>query len=119
MKKEQFKETIGDYANAGNPLYGFYVTYGSSEHVLSQMWGRIERLDSALDEIAKSEYCVDGELPIVRLIVYSGREWNWQCLVFAPNPLWNGVDYESGQSHIVLTVPYISDEGEFGKIVTE
>lgn len=35
------------------------------------------------------------------------------------NPLWDCVNMNSEDSHIMTTVPYIAEDGWFGKIITE
>ena len=119
MKHEHIKNEIKDYEDAGNKIYGFYVTYKTTDNITSQKWGKSVELDKTLEEIGNTPACIQGELPIKRLIVYSGEKYRWQCLVFSENPLWDCVNGESEDSHVTTVVPYIAEDGWFGKIVAE
>lgn len=119
MKREQLLERIRDYEGYGNKVYGFYVTYKHTDNITSQKWGKIHEFEKTLDEIENAPACVQGELPIERLIIFSGEQYRWQCLVYAKNPLWDCVNDESEHSHVEVVVPYISEDGWFGKIVPE
>lgn len=119
MKREHLLERIRDYESYGNKVYGFYVTYKYTGNITTQKWGKIYEFNETLDEIEKSPTCIQGELPIERLIIFSGERYRWQCLVFAKNPLWDWVNDESEDSHVEVVVPYVSEDGWFGKIVPE
>ena len=119
MKKEELKRQIEQYKSAGNKIYSFYVTYKAAENIISQEWGTIDKFEKILSNIESSTICIQGELPIERLIIYSGDKFNWQSLVFVKNPLWDCVNDDSENSHVTVVVPYISIDGEFGKIVSE
>lgn len=119
MKREELKRQIEQYKSAGNKIYGFYVTYKAAENIISQEWGTIDKFEKILSNIESSTICIQGELPIERLIIYSGDKFNWQSLVFVKNPLWDCVNDDSENSHVTVVVPYISIDGEFGKIVSE
>lgn len=114
MKKKFVKDEIQDFIEARNTVHAYYVTYMETDNITSQHWDKSEGdLSEILDKIEKSKVCVQGELPIKRLIVY-GED---QCMVFSENPLWDRVDGNSEDSHIVTIVPYIDKNGSFGKIM--
>lgn len=119
MKIEKIKEIIDNFIDAGNTPVSFYITYNETDNITSQKWGKIYDLSTVLEEVSKSEACIQGELPVKRLIIYSKNNLTSQCLVFAQNELWNSIDDESDDSHVVLTVPYIAEDGNFGYIVSE
>lgn len=119
MKKEQFEEVIKKYVDSFNDIYGFYVSYKGTKNVTSNKWGSMEKLSDVLDKIGESEECVQGELPIEKLIVYSGDVYRAQCLVFAKNELYDPLRMDSNQSHTVLTVPFIASDGWFGHIESD
>lgn len=119
MKREHLLEKIKKYEGCGNKVYGYYVAYKATENITTQKWGKIHELDKTLEEIESAPACIGGELPIERLIIYSGKEYRWQCLVYVKNPMWDCVNDESVDSHIEVVVPYISEDGWFGKIVPE
>ena len=115
MKIEFVKQQIKDFANAGNEIYGYYIGYKSYAHGLSQKWGHIEQLDETFNDVKKSTLYIQEELPIERLIIYAKT----QCMVFVKNPFYNCVDDDSEDSHIIETVPYIAEDGWFGRVVSE
>lgn len=115
MKIEHIKEKIKSFENANNPFYGFYITYMPYSNITSQKWGGINYLDEVLKEIETSENCIENELPIARLILYSKTD----CLVFGKNQLWNPIDYESEYSHTATVVPYLAEGGWFGTVIPE
>lgn len=119
MKIEWLKDTIGEYESAGNKIYGFYVTYRETKNITSQRWGKICEFADVLSKIESSDECVQGELPVDRLVIHSGEKYRWQCLVFAKNPLWNPADGDSQDSHTMVVAPYIAEDGWFGKIISE
>ena len=119
MKREELKKQIERYESAGNKIYGFYVTYKTTESITSQEWGTIDKFEKTLSNIESSNVCIQGELPIERLIIYSGERYRWQCLVFVKNPLWDCVNDDSENSHVQVVVPYIAEDGWFGKVVSE
>ena len=119
MKREHLLEKIKEYEGCGNNVYGYYVTYKTTENITSQKWGKINELSDTLDDIERGQACIGGELPIERLIIYSGEKNRGQCLVYVKNPMWDCVDDESEDSHIEVVVPYVSKDGWFGKIVPE
>ena len=112
MKIEYIKTEIEDFKNAGNEVTAFYVTYKETENVKSQKWGKIYELDTVLDEIEKCETCIQNELPIERLIIFA----KGQAMVFCQNKYWNCVKDESEDSHFIVCVPYIAEDGMFGRI---
>lgn len=119
MKRNYLEKEIKDFEKFGNrDIYGFYVTYNMTENSKSQKWGLIGEFDKVLSEIEACQTCIDGELPIERLIIFgnivsSGSD----CLVFSKNPLWDCVNDESELSHTEVVVPMIAQDGKFGKIV--
>lgn len=116
MKLEHVKSRIKEYVEARNTPYAFYIGYNQWPNSLSQKWGKIDELDKVLDEVNTCENCIEGNLPIERLIIYSET----QCMAFAKNELWNPIDYESEQSHSIVVIPYIAKDGWFGnEIVSE
>ena len=115
MKTEWLKNTIDEYESAGNKIYGFYVTYKETENTTIQKWGHIYEFGEILSEMEKNGMCARGELPIERLIVYADE----QCLVFVENPLWDCANMDSEYSHATVAVPYIAEDGWFGKIIPE
>ena len=119
MKREELKKQIEQYESAGNKIYGFYVTYKPTENMTSQDWGTIDKFEKTLSNIESSNVCIQGELPIERLIIYSGEKYTCRCLVFVKNPLWDCVNDDSENSHLTVVVPYIAEDGCFGKIVSE
>ena len=119
MKADYIRNEMKVYERAGNKIYGFYVTYKTTENITSQEWGTIDKFEKTLSSIESSTVCIQGELPIERLIIYSGEKYRWQCLVFVKNPLWDCVNDDSENSHVTVVVPYIAIDGEFGKIVSE
>lgn len=119
MKREELKRKIVKYESVGNKIYGFYVTYKTTENIISQEWGTIDKFEKTLSNIESSPVCIQGELPIERLYIYSREQYRWQCLVFVKNPLWDCVNDDSENSHITVVVPYIAVDGKFGKIVSE
>ena len=112
MKAEYILQQIDDFKSAGNNVYGFYVTYRHTDNINSQKWGKIQNFKSVLDEIQKAPACIQEELPITRLIIYAYD----QCMVFTENPMWNCVEDDSEDSHVEVIVPYIAEDGWFGKI---
>lgn len=44
--------------------------------------GVISEFGKILSKIESSQNCIQGELPIERLIIYSGEQYRWQCLAF-------------------------------------
>lgn len=114
MKREQFTQTFKEFVEAGNNPNAYYVTYRHNENIRSQRWGKVyaDGIEPILDEIEQNAEIVQGELPIERLIIYAQE----QCLVFLENKLWDCVNNESEDSHIVECVPFISREGQFGTI---
>jgi hypothetical protein len=119
MKSEHIKKSIKEYESYGNKVYGFYVTYKETENITCQRWGKMEEFDKILSEIESSQMCIQGELPVEKFIIYSGEQYRWQCLVFIKNPLWDCVNMDSEDSHTNVVVPYIAEDGWFGKIITE
>ena len=115
MKKQFVKDEIQDFIDARNKVHAYYVTYMETDNITSQYWEKSDGdLSDILDKIEKSNVCIQGELPIKRLIIY-GED---QCMVFSENPLWDCVDGNSEDSHVITIVPFISDEGRFGRIKT-
>ena len=116
MNRERVIELYNEYADAGNRVNAYYVTYRETDNITSQIWGRmggVEELASVLDRIGKSHVCIQGELPFVRMMFYSDDS----CLAIFENPLWDCVNDESGDSHVVMTVPFIARNGCFGSIM--
>lgn len=115
MKSKKVIELFNEFADAGNRINAYYVTYKATDNATSQKWGKLKTIDELipiLDEIEKSPLCVQGELPIIRLMIYADD----QCMAILENPLWNCVNDESDDSHIVSTIPFISRAGKFGTI---
>ena len=119
MNRNDLNRHIKDIKDAGNELYGFYVTYKETDNITSQEWGRYVNFERVLGRVEASKNCVQGDLPIERLILYAKSEYYQQCFVFSKNPLWNCVDDDSWDSHVVTTVPYIAQDGTFGVVVPE
>lgn len=121
MKREELKSKIVTYESVGNKIYGFYVTYKTTENIILQEWGTIDKFEKTLSNIESSTFCIQGELPIERLYIYSSDNCRLQCqcLVFVKNPLWDCVNDDSKNSHITAVVPYIAIDGKFGNIVSE
>lgn len=117
MTRKELQDTFFDFERAGNRPYAFYVTYKETDNITSQKWGKIMDFSSVLDDIEKCPNCIEGQLPIERLLVYSKK--NNQCLAFVKNPYWNCANYPSVDSHVVVTVPYIAENDRFGIIVPE
>lgn len=112
MKRGFINGQMDEMKNAGNKLHSFYVTYRQTKNIKSQKWGSLADFESVLDQIEGSDECIQGELPIERLIIYAED----QCFAYAENPLWSCVDDESEDSHVCVSVPYIAMDGKFGKI---
>ncbi len=119
MKREYLEKEIEDFEKLGNrDVYGFYVTYNVSENSKSQKWGFIGEFDKVLSEIEACQTCIDGELPIERLIIFGNMSsGSSDCLVFSKNLLWDCVNDESELSHTEVVVPMIASDGTFGKII--
>ena len=119
MKADYIRNEMKVYERAGNKIYGFYVTYKTTENITSQEFGTMDKFEATLARIESSDVCIQGELPIERLMFYSGSKYNWQSLVFVKNPLWDCVNDYSENSHVEVVVPYIAEDGWFGKVVSE
>jgi len=118
MKRDYLEKEIKDFEKLGNrDVYGFYVTYNVSENSKSQEWGFIREFDKVLSEIEACKTCIDGELPIERLIIFGNMSSGSDCLVFSKNPLWDNINDESEFSHMEVVIPLIAQDGNFGKIV--
>lgn len=119
MKRDYLEKEIKDFEQGAiRDVYGFFVTYKVTENSRAQKWGLIGEFDKVLSEIEACQTCIDGELPIERLIIFGNTiPFGSDCLVFSKNPLWNCVNDESELSHIVVVVPLIAPDGNFGKIV--
>ncbi len=115
MKREYVEYQINEFKNAMNEVYSFYVTYKETDNIKSQKWGKIYELDKVLEEIEKSTVCIQGELPIERLIIFAKS----QCMVFCKNEFWDCVNDDSEQSHFIVCVPYIAEDGMFGHIESD
>lgn len=115
MKREKVIELFNEYVEAGNRVNAYYVTYKETRNITSQKWGKLktaDELNAVLDDIEKSSVCVQGELPFSRLMIYSDD----QCMAILENPMWDCINDESEDSHIVKTIPFISRDGQFGTI---
>ena len=115
MTKEQLYERIKNFADAGNKVYAYYVTYRVHYNIKRQDWGTIARVEDfreMLDLIGQNDSCIQGQLPIERLIVYAQE----QCLVFVENHLWDCANDCEEYSHSEVVVPYIDKTGNFGTI---
>lgn len=119
MRRDYLEKEIKNFEEWGNrDVYGFYITYNVTENSKSQKWGLIGEFDKVLSEIESCQTCIEGELPIERLIIFSNMmPFGSDCLVFSKNPLWDCVNDESELSHIEVVVPMIASDGKFGKIV--
>ena len=115
MKREKIIELFNEYVEARNRVNAYYITYKETENATSQKWGKLktaDELNAVIDDVEKSSLCIQGELPIVRLMIYSDD----QCMAIIENPLWDCVNDESEDSHVVMTVPFISRDGWFGTV---
>jgi len=117
MTRKDLQNIYGKFVDANNRPYAFYVTYKETENITTQKWGLIMDFAHVLNTIEKCPNCIDGQLPIERLFFYSNINTN--CLGFVKNPYWDCVNDPSEDSHIVVTIPYIAENGGFGMIVPE
>lgn len=117
MTRKDLQNTYMEFVNAHNIPYAFYITYKETENFTAQKWGLISDLSFVLDNIEKCPNCIEGQLPIERMFIYSNTNIN--CLGFVKNPYWNCLNDPSEDSHIVVTIPYIAENGGFGMIVPE
>jgi len=115
MKREHIENLIEEFKNSRNEVYSFYVTYKETENIVSQKWGKIYELDKSFEDMSKSSLCIQGELPIERLIIFAKS----QCMVFCKNDFWDCVNDDSEDSHFVVCVPYIAEDGMFGHIESD
>ena len=124
MTRKELFNHINDINMADNRIYAYYVTYKVTENITTQDWGKYsyQKFNYLLDKIEESDLCVQGLLPIERLILYCEGVVNGQyqlCFAFCKNPLWDCVNMDSEDSHTLVTVPYICKEGGFGAVVSE
>lgn len=115
MKREKILDEINEINEVGNKINSYYVTYKIAENIKAQKWGKFSEFEDALSDIEKSYECIQGELPIERLIFYGEK----LCFVYVRNPLWDCVNDESEDSHVYVVVPYITNDGRFGKVIDE
>lgn len=107
MKREELIEIIDECTKLNGVPYSFFISYKEYGNIVSNVHGKFSELGGVLDDVGKSECCVEGLLPIIELAVY----YNSKVIFIKEDETWDCVNDESRLSHTVDGIPLMDKDG--------
>ena len=109
MTKQELLNELKELKSLNGKPYSFFLAWKNAPNIESRVRDKFINLDKFITKMEESSECIEGNLPFYMLCVY----FNTCVVVIKLDQNWNGVDYESWESHNIFAVPFVDMNGDW------
>lgn len=109
MTKQELLNELKELKSLNGKPYSFFLAWKNAPNIESRVRDKFINLDKFITKMEESSECIEGNLPFDMLCVY----FNTCVVVIKLDQNWNGVDYESWESHNIFAVPFVDMNGDW------